>query len=130
MEAAKVACPHQAHKKKTNPQDGHLARGTRIEISDVADQNVSDDEVKKSPHHVDSRRRKSLSGRFGERALKGVTHHPADKVGNSIRKKRTTKKIRDIMQPFHRKSYLPVQKWGIISTILSGQGRLLTFSSR
>ena len=109
MESAKKARTHETHKKKTQPQSCRMGNGAQVEVSDLADQYVSEGEVEKAPHHVDSRRGKSLTGRLSERALKGMPHQPTDKVGNCIGKKRAAKEIRDIVQPFHRESSLSVQ---------------------
>ena len=57
MEASEVARPHQAHQQKTQPQSCRMGGGAQAEVSQAADQDVSDGEVEKAPHHVDGRRR-------------------------------------------------------------------------
>ena len=47
--------------------------GAQAEVFDTADPDVGDRDVENAPHHVDGRRGKSLTGRLGKRALKGMS---------------------------------------------------------
>src|ERR1700728_4340271 len=111
MEASKVARTHQPHKKKPQSQDGHMSRRTQAELSDAADQGISDREVEDTPEDVYGRRREPLTWWLGKGALKRTTHRPAHEVRHRVAEKKAAEKIRDAMQPFHYESCLSVQKW-------------------
>ncbi len=110
MEAAEEARAHQAHQEKAQSQGCYIRRGTQTEVSDPANEKVSDGEVRKSPEHVDGRRRQSLTGRLGKGTLKRTTHYAAHEVWNRVAEKSAAEEVRDAMQPFHRESCLSVQK--------------------
>jgi hypothetical protein len=82
----------------------------QAEVSDAANEKISNDEIEKAPRHIDGRRRKSLPRRFGKRALKGASHQAADDVGNCIAKKHPAEKIANDIQPIHRSASLPSVK--------------------
>ena len=64
MEAAEVARGEQADRQKTKPQSRRVNGGAQVEVSDTADQDISDGEVDNAPRHVDGRRGKTLAGRW------------------------------------------------------------------
>ena len=97
MEAAKAARTHEAHKQETQPQGGRMGHGAQVEVSDLADQEVSEGEVEDAPEDVDGRRGESLTGRLGEGALKRTTQHPAHEVGDRVAEKSAAEEVRDAM---------------------------------
>jgi hypothetical protein len=72
----------------------------------MADENISDNHIRKPPKHVDSRRRESLTRGFSKRALKGTAHYAVYKVGNRVAEKTAAEEIRNVICPFYSESVL------------------------
>ena len=105
VESPKVPRGEYAHQQDARTSGDDLICGVEIEISDASDEEVSEDEVRKSPKHVDGRRGKALAWRFGEGTLKGPSHHAADEVRNGIGEESAAEQIGYVVKP--------VQDWAL-----------------
>ncbi len=93
VETTKHTGHQNAHKKSANAQSNHLIGRAQIKHADTTNKHIADNNVEKSPQYVDSGGRKSLTRRFGERALEAFPHDSTDKMRNSICDKCTAEKI-------------------------------------
>src|SRR5277367_4657093 len=93
VETAEVTRGEQADRKKTKPQSHRVNGGAQIEVSDTADQDISDGEVEKAPQDVDGRGGEAFAARLGERALKRPSHRACGEVGDCVAKKNPAEKI-------------------------------------
>lgn len=101
MKPPEVACSCYAFEKNTCPQNTHMNGGVEIEASNAAEKDIRNNQIKKSPKHIDHRRRETLARRFCKWALKGMPHRAADKMRNGVCKKNATKEVGDKVNPFH-----------------------------
>ena len=82
-------------------RDDDVGRVSQLKIANVADQQVADDEIEEAPKHIDDRRRQSFSGRRGEWALEGASHHAAYGMGHCVGQEATAKEISEEGEPGH-----------------------------
>ena len=101
VESPKVPRGGYAHQQDACTSGDDLIRSVEIEISDASDEEVSEDEVRKSPKDVDGRRGKALAWRLGEGTLKGPSHHAADEVRNGIGEESAAEQVGYVVKPVH-----------------------------
>ena len=106
MKAPKRSCRHKRGEERAQSRCNDVVSGMQIKMSHPADKNITQNQVKKSPNHVDARRGKSLTGRLGEWALKRASHHATDKMRDCVYKKNAAKKVRNIVDPFHSQFFI------------------------
>ena len=72
-----------------------------VEVSHLGDEQVGDNEVRKSPEHVHGRGRETFARRLGEGAQERPPHHAADEMRNSVGEEGAAKKVGYFVKPIH-----------------------------
>src|SRR5882724_9341834 len=84
MNASECTRRHDSHQQCACAQDKKINWIAQIEITYLAYKDISDSDVKRSPHHVDRRGGQTLSRRLGKRTLKRTAHHSTHEMRNSV----------------------------------------------
>lgn len=101
VEAPEQARVHEAHEKSSNTQHRGIARRPQFEIAYSVEEKVSNNNVERTPEHIDGCRRESLTRWLGKRALKRPPRHATDEMGNRIGEKGTRKAMARQIEPAH-----------------------------